>query len=168
MDSTLVPGLSNTAAMSGEVGMIVNVKFDLPAEAVLIPVIRCQVDALLQHMGVTEDDVYRAGIVVTEACSNVVRHAYAEPGQRYRVELEYHAERLVVTVTDFGRGFDACDVPEPSLGQIGGYGIYFMRESADKLEFSRPGGTGTRIEAEICLHYRSDEALDFARELDRS
>ena len=148
--------------------MIANVKLDLPTEAAFIPIVRRQVDVLLRHMGVSDDDIYRAGMVVTEACSNVVQHAYSEPGQRYQVELEYYPERLVVTVTDFGRGFDVCSVPEPSPGQIGGYGIYFIRESADKVEFGNPGDIGTKVVAEICLHYRSDEALDFARDLDQA
>jgi len=147
--------------------MIVNIKLDLPAEAAFIPAVRRQLDVLLQHMGVSDEDIYRAGLVLTEACSNVVQHAYDEPGHRYQVELEYYAERLVITVTDFGKGFDVCRVPEPLPGQIGGYGIYFMRESANKLDFSRPESAGAKITAEICLHYQSDEALNFACELDR-
>jgi len=147
--------------------MIVNLKLDLPTEAAFIPIVRRQVDVLLQNMGVSDDDIYRAGMVVTEACSNVVQHAYSEPGRRYQVELEYYPERLVVTVTDFGTGFDIRSVPEPSPGQIGGYGIYFIRESADKVEFGNSGDTGTKVVAEICLHYQSDEALDFACGLDQ-
>lgn len=145
---------------------MIYVKLDLPTEMALVPLVRHQVAAFLEHLNVRHEDVYRVETVVTEACSNVIRHAYGEPGHRYVVEFEYHPERLMVTVTDAGKGFDVCMVREPALGQIGGYGIYFIRESADSVIFEDADGRGTKVTAEIALRYNSDEALHFARSLE--
>lgn len=147
--------------------MIVAMKLDLPTEPAMVPVVRRQVDALLRHMSVTEDDLYRAGILVTEACSNVVRHAYEGPGNRYSVQIEYHAHKLVLEITDSGRGFDADSVPTPVLGQIGGYGLYFIRQAADRVELASDPVKGTKLLAEIDVHYRGDTALCEAVALDK-
>lgn len=145
--------------------MIVCTQLNLPTEAALVPVVRRHVDTIMRHLCVTEDDVYRAGIIVTEACSNVVRHAYGESGKRYEVEVSYYPERLVISVTDWGKGFDPALIPHPKPGQVGGYGIYFIREAADAVRFEKPECGGNRLIAEILLHYQTEEARLFAHSL---
>lgn len=147
--------------------MILEMKLDLPTESAMVPVVRRQVDALLQHMSVVEEDIYRTDVIVTEACSNVVRHAYDGCDNRYRVEIQYHVERFVLRVTDWGRGFDPDRIPRPVLGQIGGYGIYFIRETADSVQIESDPAKGTVLLAEIGLRYMSDTALRQAEALER-
>lgn len=147
--------------------MIVSMRLDLPTEPAVVTVVRRQVDALLHHMSVAEEDVYRTDIVVTEACSNVVRHAYGDSPDRYCIELEYYAERIVLKITDHGSGFDLSAVPTPELGQIGGYGIYFMRRTADNVEVISDPLKGTMVLAEISLRYRDEKSLREALALDK-
>ncbi len=135
--------------------MIIGISMDLATEPALIPVMRRQVEALLRQMSVTEEDVYRADILLTEACTNVVRHAYDQPGCRYSVEIEYDIGCLVIRVSDQGKGFASHAVPTPTPGQIGGYGLYFIRETADRWGISSDHRSGTVVVAEIDLHYHT-------------
>ena len=76
-------------------------------------------------------------LAVSEACGNVVRHAYAaEPG-RLRVTAARRGPDLVVAVRDWGRGFGACE--RPGLG----LGMGLMRQLARScdVEGRHDGGT---------------------------
>jgi signal transduction histidine kinase len=81
--------------------------------------------------------------IAQEALANVARHSQAEAVQ---VQLRYAHERVTLTITDTGRGFDPAQMKP-------GVGTRSMRERAARL----PGGTlrldsdpgqGTRIVAE--------------------
>jgi anti-sigma regulatory factor (Ser/Thr protein kinase) len=75
-------------------------------------------------------------LAVTEACGNVVRHAYVtEPGY-VRCEAEYVDSRLVVRVYDWGsRTWDA-----PSHNPGAGFGTPLMEQLADDVRRSVEGG----------------------------
>ena len=95
------------------------------------------------------DDDLRAGVAlaVSEACSNVVLHAYAgtEPGELH-VRAEATAGRLTVAVGDRGKGM--C--PRSDSPGIG-LGLPLMASLCSTLEVrERPGG-GT----EICMVFAS-------------
>jgi len=84
--------------------------------------------------------------IVTEAVTNVVRHAHAT---RCRVALTASHGRLRIGVTDDGRGL-AGDGQPPA-----GHGLQTMRERAEELRgrlwFGSDNGDGTSLTAEIPL-----------------
>jgi signal transduction histidine kinase len=89
--------------------------------------------------------------IVQEAVTNAMRHA-APHG--LRVRLERDAERLAISVTDDGRGFDVGARLEVAAAE-GHLGVIGMRERvrAQRGAFhlrSRPGG-GTTVEADLPL-----------------
>jgi serine/threonine-protein kinase RsbW len=140
--------------------IIADMTLDLPAEAAFLPFVRNQLDALLNHLGVRDDIISRAKIVVTEACTNVIRHAYHDFGQRYLVEIECNEDQLLVSVVDNGKGFNPGNVPKPKPGQLGGYGLYFIRQTADNVSFESSYDNGTKMVAEIHLEYRDEKSAD--------
>lgn len=146
--------------------MIASLEMRLPAERTFVPLARRQIDALLKHMHVESEDIHKAGLIVTEACSNVVRHAYNGAPENYSLSIIYSPERLVISIADEGVGFDPGTLSSPSPGQIGGYGLCFIREAADSFQITTEHGT--TITAELRLHYRTESALHFARSLDKS
>jgi serine/threonine-protein kinase RsbW len=84
-------------------------------------------------------------LVVTEACSNVIRHAYAEPGGRVFVRFDLEEDSLAVEVTDDGHGFqiDPSDFLEP---REVGMGLAIIQALTDELELSvGNGGQGTVV-----------------------
>lgn len=79
------------------------------------------------------------------------RHAYAQPGHQYRVEIEVNPERLRLVVVDSGGGFLRADVPEPDEERPGGRGIWLIEQLASRIQFHMVKGGGSRLEAKFDL-----------------
>jgi serine/threonine-protein kinase RsbW len=79
-------------------------------------------------------------LAVSEACGNVVRHAYAvEHEGRLQVIAARRGPDLIVCVRDWGRGFGAR--ARPGLG----LGMPLMRELARSCDVQRGEGGGTVV-----------------------
>lgn len=83
-------------------------------------------------------------VSVTEALSNAV--LYGNHGDRektVRVEVALAPQRVEITVTDQGAGFDADRVPDPTspenIESPGGRGIFLIRHLMDEMEFNERG-----------------------------
>jgi serine/threonine-protein kinase RsbW len=97
-------------------GPAADVRFCLvfPREALSIPVMRRVLGDTLIRLGVDEDCVADLLLAVTEACTNVLRHA--GNGRRYEVVARVGRDRCLVEVLDSGRGFDPAKVSEQAAG----------------------------------------------------
>lgn len=137
--------------------MILSSMMRLPARAELVPVVRDHIASALVHLGVRSDDIFRAEVVITEACSNVIRHAYDTPDNHFLVEFILEPDRLTMIVTDTGRGFDPESIPLPQTGQIGGYGVHFIRSNADAIQYRNQPSGGTKLTAEIMIRYETEQ-----------
>ncbi len=153
--------------------MILNVSLDLPGDGAFLRIVRRIGRGLLEDLSVTDQDVADIEFVVGELCSNVIRHAQVSNG-RFKVVLEYHAERVVILVKDEGVGFSLKDAQEVGTewpdrdGQtrVGGFGLDMVRLMSDHLEFSRSDEHGTTVEAVKILHYKTDANAAEAEHLD--
>ena len=88
-------------------------------------------------------------LALTEACTNSVRHAYAESEGLVEIVYELHPDRLVVQVSDHGEGFEppppsAEPADEPELAE-GGLGIAIIEALADELEIGEGERGGSRL-----------------------
>jgi signal transduction histidine kinase len=85
--------------------------------------------------------------IIQEGVNNVIKHAHAEHA---RVELDFGAGRLCVSVIDTGAGFDPA-----APRQTGTLGMTSMRERAESagghLTVASAPGRGTRVTAEFPL-----------------
>jgi anti-sigma regulatory factor (Ser/Thr protein kinase) len=93
----------------------------LPAQPGSLPVARRAVVAHAEKLGIARPGIADLKTVVSEACANVVRHAYEEEGEpgTLEVDLNPEAEQLNMVVRDFGGGirpWPAGDVPSLRLG----------------------------------------------------
>lgn len=93
----------------------------LPAQADSLPVVRGAVGAHAEKLGIAQTGIADLKTVVSEACANVVRHAYEEQDElgTLEVDLNPEAEGLDMVVRDFGRGirpWPSGDVPSLRLG----------------------------------------------------
>jgi signal transduction histidine kinase/streptogramin lyase len=89
-----------------------------------------------------EDQLFRIG---QEALTNAIKHAKAK---RIEAVLNYHAERVSLTISDDGQGFDPAASPGPDH-----FGLVGLRERAAAIDArldvrSTPGG-GTTVTAEV-------------------
>lgn len=76
----------------------------LPAVAENVAVVRHALSGLAEEIGMDETGVADLKTVVTEACMNVVVHAYDDGGGPLWIEAEADTESLTVTIRDSGSG----------------------------------------------------------------
>lgn len=78
-------------------------------------------------------------LALTEACSNIVRHAYPDGNGNLQLEAAYDPEKLVFRVRDTGQPFDPSEVPPPSFdgSRSGGFGVFIIRQIFDTVSYSR-------------------------------
>jgi serine/threonine-protein kinase RsbW len=117
----------------------------IPAKAEYIALGRLAVTGLLRTRAVEPEVIADVKLALTEACSNSIRHAYAD-GRQGRVEIRYELAdgSLAVEVSDEGGGFDPelLDAGPGGLDE-GGLGIAIIRALTDDLSIGpRSGGTG--------------------------
>jgi len=92
----------------------------LPAHPDSLPVARREIAAHAEKLGIGGAGLADLKTVVSEACTNVVRHAYGEEeGGTLEVDLGPEARELSMVVRDFGGGIrplSSDDVPSLRLG----------------------------------------------------
>jgi serine/threonine-protein kinase RsbW len=89
-------------------------------------------------------------LALTEACTNSVRHAYANGDGVVEISYELHPDRLVVEVSDQGGGFSHSSTGALQNGDDeelteGGLGIAIIDALADELEIGQVAGGGSRL-----------------------
>ena len=97
------------------------VRLSLPAQARNIAVVRRALEAIAEELALPRRLIEDMRLAVTEACTNVVRHAYTEAEARdanaMRVELLPETDGMQVIVEDRGRGLGPSpDASGPGLG----------------------------------------------------
>jgi serine/threonine-protein kinase RsbW len=118
----------------------------LTAEAAQIPVARRAMAGFCEECGMPPQLVDDVRLVVTEACTNVVLHAYATEGgtrgeQTFQITAHLEPRALVVTVTDQGRGMSA-----PSANGGLGLGLRLALQLAGGVHTrDAAAGHGTRL-----------------------
>jgi serine/threonine-protein kinase RsbW len=93
---------------SGEPAADVEFCLVFPGESLSVPVMRRVLGDTLSRLGVDKGCIDDLLLAVTEACTNVLRHA--GPGRRYEVVAHVSSKRCLVEVVDSGRGFDPVSV----------------------------------------------------------
>lgn len=78
----------------------------LPAKAENVAVVRHALAGLAEQVGMDDTGVADLKTVVTEACMNVVVHAYPDGSGPLMVEADPDSEGLTVTVSDRGAGIN--------------------------------------------------------------
>lgn len=121
-------------------------RLTLPSQPQSLNAIRRQVNELIEGT-VYEDRSADILIVVSEACANVVRHAYEKDFKNPVIDLEVNLEPdvLKIMVGDKGKGLTmrSCRI---SGSEEGGFGLYLMQKLSDSFECNPAPGGGTVIE----------------------
>lgn len=132
-----------TIRSSDEAGItgVEPIKLTVPSRAEYVLLARLVVAQVGQVAGFDADDVYDLKLAVTEAVTNVIRHARVE-----EYEVQYRASEGIVeiTVIDRGDGFDESGLSANTSGR-GGFGLTVIRNLVDEVAIERADGGGTRL-----------------------
>ncbi len=128
---------------------------------------RCE--GLGEAVALDELELNDLSTAVTEACNNVVTHAYADGAGPLEVEITASADGLEVLVCDIGIGIgdaaeEASEASEASEEAVeGGIGLPVMRALAQELSFEEPPEGGTIVR----MLFQSTKVASLESPLDR-
>jgi anti-sigma regulatory factor (Ser/Thr protein kinase) len=118
-----------------------DVTLSLPARPENVAVVRHVLGAFAESMQLPDELIEDLRLAVTEACTNVVRHAYpaGDPGA-VEVRIEPRAERVKIVVADTGRGIGtSSDTAGPGLG------LPLIAAIADTVDLQSAPNGGSRV-----------------------
>jgi anti-sigma regulatory factor (Ser/Thr protein kinase) len=142
------------------VGTIRAVLLTLPAIVESVPRARRAVVEAARAAGAGERVLADVALAVSEACTNVVEHAYRErpePGT-LSVCVQQHGSALAIVVSDEGSGVSPRD-DSPGLGM----GMALMAAVADGLQIDHDG-VATRLHLTFELTAGDDDRTDANRD----
>ena len=117
-----------------------DIRLTLPARPENVAVVRHVLGAFAEALELPPTVTDDMRLAVTEACTNVVRHAYSHEHGTIEVVVRPNGGQLDVIVSDDGRGIG------PSQDTTGpGLGLPLIAALADSLEIDRSAGKGSRL-----------------------
>jgi serine/threonine-protein kinase RsbW len=87
--------------------------------------------------------VYSLQLIIAEACTNVMRHAYRDTdGGRLELAFKVVGDEAVIRVSDRGRPYNPSEVPDPDLDQPKGHGLglFIIRQFVDSFQYDSRDG----------------------------
>jgi len=127
----------------------IKLKITLPKIADIELVAIEGMDRMAKYMGIPDDKIGEAHVLVTEAIINAFEHS----GQKrpvVRVEFTMNQEKLIIFVRDYGKGFNRQDVEEPDIkkkmtsSHKRGWGLKLMESMSDDFQLESDEN-GTKI-----------------------
>jgi anti-sigma regulatory factor (Ser/Thr protein kinase) len=128
-------GSSTHPAIAGS-----DVRLSLPARPDSLGVIRHVLGAFAEALRLPPDLIEDIRLAVTEACTNVVRHAYDGEDGPIDVVVRPSRDRLEIVISDRGRGM----APSPDI-EGPGLGLPLIAALADSVELQETSVAGSRL-----------------------
>jgi serine/threonine-protein kinase RsbW len=126
-----------------------NVRLNILSTPENVVLVREMLSGLEKAIGISASDLTDIRTAVTEACNNVVQHAYAGGQGPLDLEVRVGSDTLEVLVRDRGRGMQA--MPDTGDTTATGIGLHVIETLAREVEFteSSDGGTDVRMEFSV-------------------
>lgn len=102
------------------------------------------VEEICDEMALGPDKVFNLNLVLEEALTNVIMYAYPQ-GEEHAILVDAKSDdkEMVFTITDTGIPFDPTEVPDADVSlsaeerEIGGLGIFLIRQIMNRVEYQR-------------------------------
>jgi anti-sigma regulatory factor (Ser/Thr protein kinase) len=100
-------------------------------------------------LGIADEKIGEAKVLVTEAIINALEHA-GEENPTVRVEFTMTKQELTILVRDYGKGFEPSSIEEPNITDPlasknkRGWGLKLMKALSDDFSITS-GKRGTKI-----------------------
>jgi serine/threonine-protein kinase RsbW len=130
----------------------------MPNRAENVAVVRQAVGGVVDVLELEESRLLDINAAVSEACNNVVIHAYEGREGPMRVQLQIEPNQLEVVVSDDGVGIRPGP-PDEGL-EIQGLGLSVIQTLTDRAEFLGGASEGTEVRMAFALDTRPATAID--------
>ena len=121
-------------------------RVDVPLDVNRLSAVREEAGELIAPLGFSEGAIFDIKVALGEALANALRHGQPERGEAVaELGIDAYGDRVILEVSDNGRGFDGKTASVEDLYAPSGRGIMFMRALMDKVEFSQSPGGGTVV-----------------------
>lgn len=141
--------------------MEIGLTLSLPRDELTVPVARRIVDAAMGAIGVDPSCAGDVAVALTEACTNVIKHA--GPADEYEVQFRLDNACCEIWVKNFGEadvsGFSESEAEHDAER---GRGFQLMRALVDDLHFVSDRVEGTIVVLRKSVSYRPGGLLDIA------
>ena len=99
------------------------------------------------EFSLTPDVIFNLNLVLEEAVVNIINYAYPkEEHQSIYLSASLHEGSVIFVLTDTGKEFDPTMVPDADISlsaedrQIGGLGIFLIRQIMNEVKYERIEG----------------------------
>jgi serine/threonine-protein kinase RsbW len=98
----------------------------------------------LEVRGFSQDDLFAVHLALEEAFLNAVKHGNRmDPTKKVTIEYAVDQEKVEISMTDEGPGFDPRRIPDPRIGpnlyRPEGRGLLLIRSYMHLVEYSEQG-----------------------------
>jgi len=116
----------------------------VPSDTLAIAVVCERIISGLKEADFSEDDVFAVHLALEEAFINAVKHGNRlDPAKKIQIEYARSEDKVQISITDEGEGFNPSDVPDPRVGdnlyKADGRGILLMQSYMDEVKFNERG-----------------------------
>jgi serine/threonine-protein kinase RsbW len=106
-----------------------------------------QILSRIREYNYSQNDIFAIHLALEEAFINAVKHGNKmDPSKNIKIEYTIMPDKVDISITDQGRGFDTEKLPDPRLDEnlykTNGRGLFLIRSYMTKTEFNK---TGNRI-----------------------
>jgi len=129
-----------------------NYQLKIPSQSDNLAIIRDVVAKVASRIGFDTDEASKIELAVDEACTNVIKHAYANNSNKMiEVSIKVDQKKLIIIVADKGKGFNPDKIKLPDLnesikeGRKGGLGLCLIKTLMDKVEFEIKPGSKNQV-----------------------
>jgi anti-sigma regulatory factor (Ser/Thr protein kinase) len=148
--SSTPPQQEASASQQTDVMAAPDLVLTLPARAENVAVVRHAFGGLGDALDIDDQILADVKLAVTEACTNVVVHAYPEHEGPMEIAAALREGRLAITIRDEGRGM----LPRPDSPGLG-LGLPLIATLAETLELGR--SEDDRTEVRMTFRLEPDE-----------
>ena len=121
-------------------------KLRIKSKVANIRAVENEIDNITGDEGINQENYGKILIATLEAVNNAILHGNkSDKNKHVDIEILLNENKMVITVTDEGRGFKPREVPDPTkpenIEAMNGRGIFLMKKLADEIQFNKKGNS---------------------------
>ncbi len=120
----------------------------IPSDPKYLPLVRAMVDEGAALTGFAQEERHAISLAVTEAMSNVIRHAYGgNHEKRIDLMLDTNEQRFHLDIIDYAEYVSPDQIASRPLEEVrpGGLGVHLIKSTMDEVHYTKNEHGGTTL-----------------------